>query len=82
MVNMLDDLSKTNLKEHSFDTILDAGIFHVFDNQDRLRYIENLVHLIKPGGLYIQLGYSEKEIRSMNPDQVHPRRKLDKRIFP
>ena len=70
VVNMLDDLSKTNLKEHSFDVILDSAIFHVFSNEDRLRYIENLAHLIKPDGLYIQLCYSEKETRAGGPRRI------------
>lgn len=67
---MLDDLSKTNLKEHSFDVILDSAIFHAFTNEDRLRYIENLAYLIKPDGLYIQLCYSEKETRAGGPRRV------------
>ena len=70
VVNMLDDLSNTSLKEHSFDVILDSAIFHVFNNEDRLPYIKNLAHLIKPGGLYIQLCYSEKETRAGGPRRV------------
>ncbi|CAM4782334.1 unnamed protein product [Rotaria magnacalcarata] len=61
VVNMLDDLSKTNLKQHSHDAILDSAIFHAFSNDERLAYIKNLEYLIKPNGLYIQIVYSEKE---------------------
>ena len=67
---MLDDLSKTNLKQHSYDVILDSAIFHVFSNDDRLRYIKNLEYLIKPGGLYIQLCFSEKETREGGPRRI------------
>jgi SAM-dependent methyltransferase len=70
VVNMLNDLSTTNLKEHSFDIILDSAIFHVFSNDDRLRYIKNLEYLIKPGGLYIQLCFSEKETRQGGPRRI------------
>jgi hypothetical protein len=67
---MLDDLSTTNLKKNSYDIILDAGLFQVFSNEDRQRVIKNLAYLIKPGGLYIQLCFSEKEIREGGPRRI------------
>ncbi len=71
VVDILDDISKTNiLKQHWYDTILDTGVFHVFSNEDRQRYMKNLEYLIKPGGLYIQLCFSEKEIRQGGPRRI------------
>ncbi len=71
VVNMLDDLSKTNiLKQHSYDIILDAAVFHVFSNEDRQHYIKNLEYLIKPGGLYIQIVLSEKETSQNGPRRI------------
>ncbi len=70
VVDMLADLSKSNLKEHSYDIILDSAIFHVFSNDDRQRYIKNLSSLIKPNGLYIQIVFSEKEIREGGPRRM------------
>lgn len=70
VVNMLEDLSKTTLKEHSFDIILDVAIFHAFSNEDRPRYMKNLTQLIKPGGLYVQICYSEKETRPGGPRRM------------
>ena len=67
---MLEDPSQTHLKQHFYDVILDSAIFHVFSNEDRPRYIENLAYLIKPGGLYVQLCYSEKETRQGGPRRV------------
>ncbi|CAF3453677.1 unnamed protein product, partial [Rotaria sp. Silwood2] len=46
------------------------AIFHVFSNDDRPRYIKNLEYLIKPNGLYIQLCFSEKEIREGGPRRM------------
>ena len=69
-MNLLDDLSKTTLKKNGYDIILDAGVFHVFTDEDRLRVINNLQYLIKPGGLYIQLCYSEKETRPGGPRRM------------
>jgi cyclopropane fatty-acyl-phospholipid synthase-like methyltransferase len=70
VINMLDDLSTTNLKKNSYDVILDAAVFHVFSDEDRQRYIKNLEYLIKPDGLYIQLCFSEKEIRQGGPRRI------------
>ena len=67
---MLEDLSLTNLKRHSYDIVLDSAIFHCFSNEDRQRYIENLKYLIKPGGLYIQLVFNEKEIQPCRPRRI------------
>lgn len=33
-----------------FGTALDSGLFHVFDDTDRARYVENLGRAIAPGG--------------------------------
>jgi cyclopropane fatty-acyl-phospholipid synthase-like methyltransferase len=70
VVNMLESLVLTNLKKHSFDVILDAALFHLFSNEDRQIYVKNLEYLIKPGGLYILLCFSEKEIRKNKPRHV------------
>jgi len=67
---MLKDLSGTNLKKNSYDIILDGAVFHLFTNEDRLHYMKNLEYLIKPGGLYIQLCFSEKEIRKGGPRRM------------
>ncbi|CAF3406381.1 unnamed protein product [Rotaria socialis] len=70
VVDMIADLSATNLKQNSYDVILDAAVFHVFSNKDRLIYIKNLEFLIKPNGLYIQLCFSEKETREGGPRRI------------
>ena len=71
VVNMLDDLSSMNcLKANFYDVVLDGGVFHVFSNDDRQRYIKNLEYLIKPNGLYIQLCFSDKETREGGPRRI------------
>ncbi|CAF1097373.1 unnamed protein product [Adineta steineri] len=72
-VNMLDDLSTITthtLKQHSYDIILDAAVFHMFSNDDRQIYVKNLEYLIKPNGLYIQICFSEKETREGGPRRI------------
>ena len=63
-MNILEDLSRTNLQKSSFDIILDSAVFHCFSNEDRQRFLTNLQYLIKPGGLYIQFAFSEKQTSS------------------
>lgn len=37
-----------------FDTAIDAGVFHVFNDKDRVRYCENIHRCLKPGArLYL-----------------------------
>jgi cyclopropane fatty-acyl-phospholipid synthase-like methyltransferase len=70
VIDILEDLSKTNLKKNAYDIVLDGAVFHVFSDDDRQRYITNLEYLIKPGGLYIQLCFSEKETREGGPRRI------------
>jgi cyclopropane fatty-acyl-phospholipid synthase-like methyltransferase len=70
VIDFIKNVSTTNLKQHSYDTILDAAVFHFFSNEDRQHYIKNLEYLIKPGGLYILLCFSEKETREGGPRRI------------
>lgn len=38
-----------------FDTVLDCGLFHVFDDDSRSRYIDSLKAVIPTGGRYFML---------------------------
>jgi SAM-dependent methyltransferase len=33
-----------------FDAVIDSGLFHVFDDHDRCRYVEGLATVLEPGG--------------------------------
>ena len=33
-----------------FDTIMDSGVFHVFDDENRARYVASLASVLRPGG--------------------------------
>jgi len=56
-----------------FDTALDCGLFHVFDDDDRQRYVENLHSVIPSGGRYFMLCFSEKEPGDWGPRRVTER---------
>jgi SAM-dependent methyltransferase len=34
----------------TFDTVIDSGLFHVFDDQDRARYVASLAAVLRDGG--------------------------------
>jgi cyclopropane fatty-acyl-phospholipid synthase-like methyltransferase len=44
-----------------FDAVIDSGLFHVFGDQDRRRYVEGLATVLKPGGRLFLLCFSDEE---------------------
>ncbi|MFF4728748.1 class I SAM-dependent methyltransferase [Streptomyces mirabilis] len=44
-----------------FDTVLDCGLFHIFDGDDRAAYVDSLRSVLPPGGHYFMLGFSDRE---------------------
>lgn len=44
-----------------FDTVLDCGLFHIFTDRERAPYVDGLRTVLKPGGRYFQLGFSDRE---------------------
>lgn len=45
----------------TFDTILDSGVFHVFNDADRPRYAQSLAAVTHPGSVYFALVFSDRE---------------------
>jgi len=54
----------------SFDTVLDCGLFHVFDDDARARYVRSLASALKPGGVYFMLCFSDKVPPGFGPRRV------------
>jgi SAM-dependent methyltransferase len=44
-----------------FDSVLDCGLFHVFDDDDRRRYVASLRDAIRAGGRFFVLVFSDLE---------------------
>jgi len=44
-----------------FDTVLDSGLYHVFDDTVRVRYVESLAFALPPGSRYFMLCFSESQ---------------------
>jgi SAM-dependent methyltransferase len=53
-----------------FDTVLDCGLFHVFDDDDRARFVAGLGEVVVPGGRYFMLCFSDKQPGDWGPRRV------------
>ena len=53
----------------SFDTIIDSGLFHVFDDDSRARYVTSLASVLRPGGRLYLMCFSDQQ-----PGMAGPRR--------
>ena len=69
-----DALNLPALSEH-FDTVLDCGLFHVFDDKDRARYVVSLAAAIPTSGRFFLLSFSDRQ-----PGDWGPRRVTEKEI--
>lgn len=53
----------TDLGER-FDTVLDSGLFHMLDPEDRAAFTGGLRTVLRPGGRYFMLCFSDREPRT------------------
>jgi ubiquinone/menaquinone biosynthesis C-methylase UbiE len=56
--------------EQQFDTAIDCGLFHVFSDEERPIYAEGLQTVLRSGGRYHMLCFSEHEPGSGGPRRV------------
>jgi SAM-dependent methyltransferase len=71
-----DALTLETLGE-TFDTIVDSAVFHVFEDRERARYVASLERVLRPGGTYAALVFSDREPtdwggpRRITKDEIH-----------
>jgi SAM-dependent methyltransferase len=53
-----------------FNTVLDSGLFHVFSDDDRRRYVAGLAHVLNPGGRVFLMCFSNDEPGEFGPRRV------------
>ncbi len=53
-----------------FDVVLDCGLFHVFDDEDRRSFVESLARVVRTGGRYFLLCFSDEEPPGWGPRRV------------
>lgn len=66
---VMDALALKELPE-VFDSAIDSGLFHVFSDDDRRRYVEGLASVLKPGGRLFLLCFSDAEPGGQGPRRV------------
>jgi SAM-dependent methyltransferase len=54
----------------TFDTVIDSGVFHVFDDDDRARYVASLGSVLEPGGSCYLICFSERQPGDFGPRRV------------
>jgi SAM-dependent methyltransferase len=53
-----------------FDTVIDSGLFHVFDDERRARYVKSLRRAVAPGGHVLLLCFSDRQPGEFGPRRV------------
>lgn len=53
-----------------FDNVTDSGLFHVFNDADRKRYVEGLATVLKSGGRLFLICFSDDEPGTAGPRRV------------
>jgi SAM-dependent methyltransferase len=72
---VMDALALKDWSER-FDNVIDSGLFHVFSDKDRRRYVEGLATVLKPGGRLFFLCFSDEEPGTQGPRRVS-RKEID-----
>lgn len=65
----MDALSLANLPI-LFDTVIDCGLFHVFSDEDRPRYVQALAGILRPSGQLWLLCFSDAEPPGSGPRRI------------
>jgi len=61
------DLQNLGLK---FDTIIDSGLFHVFSDEARKKFVKSLESVLRIGGMYLMICLSEHEPPGWGPRRI------------
>jgi cyclopropane fatty-acyl-phospholipid synthase-like methyltransferase len=66
---VMDALTLKTMTE-VFDNVIDCGLFHVFSDADRKRYVEGLAGVLKPGGRLFLMCFSDEEPGTVGPWRI------------
>jgi SAM-dependent methyltransferase len=67
---LLHDARRLADLAESFDTVLDCGLFHIFDPADRATYVASLHAALEPGGRYVMLCFSDAQPGDDGPHRI------------
>ena len=54
----------------TFDTVIDSGLFHTFDDDGRARYVASLATVLRPGGRCYLMCFSDRQPGTLGPRRV------------
>ncbi len=66
---VLDALRLVTLGE-AYDTVVDSGLFHVFDDAARARYVAAVHAVLRPGGHLLLMCFSDRQPGDWGPRRV------------
>jgi SAM-dependent methyltransferase len=64
------DALRLDTLDETFDTIIDSGLFHVFDDSARSRYVTALHAALRPGGHLHLMCFSDRQPGDWGPHRV------------
>ncbi|MBI5021311.1 MAG: class I SAM-dependent methyltransferase [Ignavibacteriales bacterium] len=67
---LLQDALSLDTLGIKFDTIIDSGLFHVFSDNARLKFVKSIESSLRIGGTYLLLCFSEHEPEGWGPRRV------------
>jgi cyclopropane fatty-acyl-phospholipid synthase-like methyltransferase len=56
--------------QRPYDTVIDSGLFHVFSDDQRPRFRDSLGRVIRDGGNYLMMCFSERQPGDWGPRRV------------
>jgi cyclopropane fatty-acyl-phospholipid synthase-like methyltransferase len=67
---LVKDATTLNEWSERFDSVVDSGLFHVFSDDDRKKYVAGLATVLKPGGRLFLMCFSNEEPGTDGPRRV------------
>jgi len=67
---LVADALELESSSDKYDTVLDCGLFHVFDDRDRARFVRGLSATVAPDGRYFMLCFSDQQPGDWGPRRV------------
>jgi cyclopropane fatty-acyl-phospholipid synthase-like methyltransferase len=64
------DVRRLEALGERFDTVLDCGLFHMFDPDDRAAYVASLCSATRPGARYFMLCFSDRQPGNEGPHRL------------
>jgi SAM-dependent methyltransferase len=64
------DMLSWEQPERTFDAVIDSGLFHVFDDEQRARYVAVLASVVRSGGRCYLMCFSDRQPGDWGPRRV------------